>query len=84
MTDEQSDQLISDKVHELTVGPVDRWRSPSTRWSDHLDDDPAYKYVERVVHDVKIYELRRRISNGDEIAYAARRSVGVKMYLYLI
>ena len=23
------------------VRPVDRWRSPSTRWSDHLDDDPA-------------------------------------------
>ena len=25
-----------------------------------------YKYVERVVHDVKIYEIRRKISNGDE------------------
>ena len=36
-----------------------------------------YKYVEQVVHDVKIYELWRKISNGDEIAYAARRSVGV-------
>ena len=43
-----------------------------------------YKYVERVVHDVKIYELRRKISNDDEIAYVDRRSVGVKMYLYLI
>ena len=38
-----------------------------------------YKYVEWVVHDVKIYELQRKISNGDEIAYVARRSVGVKI-----
>ena len=40
----------------LAVRPVDQWRSSSTRWSDHLDDDPAnlqYKYVEQVVHDVK-------------------------------
>ena len=37
-----------------------------------------------VVHDVNIYELRRKISNDDEITYVARRSVGVKMYLYLI
>ena len=43
-----------------------------------------YKYIERVVYDVKIYELQRKISNGDEIAYAARQSVGVNMYLYLI
>ena len=35
------------------------------------------KYVEQLVHDVKIYELQRKISNGDEIAYVARRSVGV-------
>ena len=29
------------KSMNLAVRPVDRWRSLSTRWSDHLDDDPA-------------------------------------------
>ena len=40
-----------------------------------------YKHVERVVHDVKINGLWRKISNGDETAYAVRRSVGVKIHL---
>ena len=68
------------KLKNRSIGGEVRALGGPTTWTMILQ----YKYVERVVHDVKIYELRRKISSGDEIAYAARRSVGVKMYLYLI